>query len=154
MDTNNIGIHVWPFHKEIKVALLNENAIPPTRNHWSDAGIDFYSLRDVIIPPYTCKHISTGITVEIPFGFFGLLKEKGKSRWLIGAGVVDEGYQGEIIFKVYNPTNDGTSILRGQAVGQMVLIPIIRPEIAIYSIDEIHKEETERGNSGGILEEL
>lgn len=149
-----IPIHLWPYHKEIKVALIDKDAIPPERKHWPDAGLDFYSLGDVIVPPYSAKNVRTGITMEIPFGFFGLLKEKGRSDFLIGAGVIDEGYQGEIIFKVFNPTNDTITFLRGQPVGQMVLIPIIRPEVAIFDLKELHKQETERGNTGGILEEL
>jgi dUTPase len=110
-------------------------------------------LYDVVVPPFSIKNVKTGITMEIPWGFFGLLKEKGRSNFIIGAGVVDQNYQGEIIFKIFNPTNEPVTFIRGQQIGQMIFIPIIRPDIAVYSLEEIHKEETERGNTGGILEQ-
>ena len=43
------------------------------------------------------------MTVEIPAGYVGLVKPKGRNDHLLGAGVVDAGYQGEILVKVVNP---------------------------------------------------
>lgn len=149
-----IPIHLWPFHKEVRVALIDEDAVVPTRNHWSDAGLDFYALYDTIIPPHSYKNIRTGITMEIPFGFFGLLKERGQSNFLIGGGVIDEGYQGEIIFKIFNTYKEPVTFLRGQPVGQMLFIPIIRPDIAVFDVADLHKEISDRGVEAGITEEI
>lgn len=141
----------WGYYSEIKIAKTDETAQLPFRKNKKDAGLDFYSLRDYIIEPHEFKVVDTGITVEIPSGYFGLLKPKGSSPHLIGAGVVDEPYQGEIMFKVFNISNYRMVIRKYDPIGQMVIIPIISPRIEEVSLEEIHKEETERGATGGIL---
>ncbi len=148
-----VSITVWPYVDALAVAKLEEDAIIPTRKHDGDAGIDFYTLHDVLIKPRQIRVVRTGITVQLPYHYFGLLKPKSKSDHLVGAGVVDPDYQGEILFKIYNPHDDATSFLAGQPVGQMVLIPIVRPAVVEIELDEIHQEETERGATGGILED-
>ena len=147
-----VSITVWPYVDALAVAKLEEDAIIPTRKHDGDAGVDFYALKDVVIGPRQMKVVKTGITVQLPYHYFGLLKPKGGSNHLVGAGVVDPDYQGEILFKIYNPHDDATSFLAGQPVGQMVLVPIIRPPVVEVDVDEIHQEETERGATGGITE--
>jgi dUTP pyrophosphatase len=147
-----VSITVWPYVDALPVAKLEEGAVLPTRKHDGDAGVDFYALKDVVIGPRQMKVVKTGITVQLPYHYFGLLKPKGGSNHLVGAGVVDPDYQGEILFKIYNPHDDATSFLAGQPVGQMVLVPIVRPSIVEVSVDEIHQEETERGATGGIIE--
>jgi len=153
-DISKVGLMMWLFWPEIKMARLDERAIVPVRKHWDDAGLDFCALHDTLIPSMEYKTVGTGITVEMPSGFFGLLKPKGGNNHLVGAGVVDQGYQGEIMFKIFNPTKDTMSFSAGQPIGQMVLIPVIRPTPVEVSLDEVHKEMTERANTGGILEDV
>jgi len=148
------GFTVWPFIDKIYVARLDINATLPTRKHQGDAGLDFYALHDTLIQPRQVKVVRTGITVELPAHYFGLLKPKGRSNLNIWAGVVDPTYQGEVLFKVYNPYDETMSFLAGQPVGQMIIIPIIRPPIVEISPDEIHKEKSDRGETGGILEDV
>jgi dUTP pyrophosphatase len=148
-----VSITVWPYVDELIVAKLEEDAILPTRKHDGDAGTDFYALQNVLIGPREMKVVRTGITVQLPYHYFGLMKPKGGSDNLVGAGVVDPDYQGEILFKIYNPSDDPISFLAGQPLGQMVLVPIVRPPVVEVGLDEIHQEETERGATGGILED-
>lgn len=149
-----VSITVWPYVDALVVAKLEEDAILPTRKHDGDAGVDFYALHDVLIGPGQMRVVRTGITVQLPYHYFGLLKPKSSSDQFIGAGVIDPDYQGEILFKIHNPHDDATSFLAGQPVGQMVLIPIVRPSVVEVGIDEIHQEETERGATGGIAENV
>lgn len=135
----------------MRFAKLYEDAIAPTRKHSTDAGIDFYAYGDYIIEPNSYKTIKTGITVEIPNRTFGLLKPKGRSNYLIGAGVVDEGYQGEILVKVFNPTLARLVFRNGVPVAQMVIIPIHTASPYEVSLEEIHQEKTERSATGGIV---
>ncbi|NTW43286.1 MAG: dUTP diphosphatase, partial [Anaerolineaceae bacterium] len=81
----------------IKIAKLVPNAIIPTRKHADDAGIDLYASQNIAIPALSYTIVSTGITVEIQHGFVGLIKPKGRNNHILGAGVVDAGYQGEIL---------------------------------------------------------
>ena len=65
--------------EKMKAAKLNERAILPTRKHPDDAGIDFYSIENKTIPPHSYDVIGTGITVEIPRGYVGLMMPKSRN---------------------------------------------------------------------------
>lgn len=145
------GFTVWPHVDRILVSCIDTNAIPPTRKHPGDAGLDFYALQDTLIKPGGVKVVRTGVTLELPPHYFGLLKPKGGSNFDVFAGVVDPNYQGEILFKVYNPSKDNLTFLAGQPVGQMVFIPIIKPPVVEVSIEELHVDESDRGTTGGIV---
>lgn len=138
----------------IKAAKLRENAVYPTRKHPDDAGMDFYACEEKVIPPHGVDIVRTGITIEIPEGYVGLLRLKSRSDYLLGAGVVDAGYQGEILIKIFNPLETPLHITEGQAIAQMLLIPVITPEIEPCSLSEIHQTVSSRGNSGGIVSQL
>jgi dUTP pyrophosphatase len=146
------GFTVWPFVEKVYMARIESKAVLPTRKHQGDAGLDFYAFQDTLIKPGAIKAVRTGITLELPAHYFGLMKPKGGSDFDVWAGVVDPNYQGEILFKIHNPHNENITFLAGQPVGQMVIVPIIRPPVVEISIEEIHAKETDRGATGGILE--
>lgn len=147
----------------IKFALLNENAKVPTRKHPTDAGIDLYIYRfygpgdgtnedplfsgDVVI-------FHTGVTVEIPKGYFGWITNKSKSDYIIGGGIVDEGYQGELLIKVINPTSEVLWVDYDKPVAQLLIIPCSTTEVEIVDKDKIHKEVSSRGTTGGIVDQV
>lgn len=133
--------------------LLEKDATHPTIKHPDDAGMDFYAYGDYIIKPQTFKIIRTGITVELPENFHGLLKPKSGSAFLVGAGVIDNGYQGEILFRLFNVLDYDLVFRDGDPIGQMILLPAYSPT-PVISWAMIHDSETDRGNSGGILKEL
>jgi dUTP pyrophosphatase len=135
----------------VRVARLDANARLPVRKHAADAGIDFYALEAGEVPPGEFRLIHTGITVEIPAGYVGFLKGKGSSIHLIGSGVIDAGYQGEIIFRVINPLKAPVTFRAGDPVGQMVLVPVVTPAVVEVDPGEIHAQPSERGATGGIL---
>lgn len=135
----------------IKAAKLQKDAIVPTRKHADDAGIDFYAVEPVTIEPHSFGIVKTGITIEIPRGFVGLMKPKSRNNHILGAGVIDAGYQGEIQIKVANLTDDVLQIPYGQAVGQMLIIPVVTPAVEEVTLDMIHTEVSDRGATGGIL---
>jgi dUTP pyrophosphatase len=135
------------------VARLRPDAYLPTRKHPEDAGLDFYAVDPVTVGPFSISIVPTGITVEIPPGMAGLLKPKGSSNHLVGAGVVDAGYQGEILIKVANPTTDPIEFKPGDPIGQMVLLPVVTPQVEETSLDEIHSRRSARSGSGGIVDQ-
>ena len=137
--------------KTIKAAKLREDAILPTRKHPDDAGIDFYSVDSVWIQPNNFKIVKTGITVEIPKGYVGLMKPKSRSNFLLGAGVIDAGYQGEIQIKVANVGLGTLTIAYGDAIAQMLIVPVETPAVEEVPLSGIHQEASERGATGGIL---
>lgn len=137
--------------QNIRIAKLHPKAVMPSRKHVEDAGLDIYACQSMQISPRSFAIIPTGITMEIPTGYVALIKPKGRNNHLLGAGVVDAGYQGELLVKIFNPTDDVLQINPGDAIGQILLIPIITPAVLEIPLDEIHKNETQRGANGGIV---
>jgi len=135
----------------IRIARLRRDAILPTRKHPADAGLDVYAVETVEIAPHNFAIVPTGVTVEIPAGYVGLLKPKGRSDHLLGAGVVDAGYQGEILIKVANLTDQILIFKNGDAVGQLLILPVLTPAVEEVDAGEIHGKKSSRGAGGGIV---
>lgn len=135
----------------LRVARLRPDALLPTRKHPQDAGLDLYAVQTVVLAAHEVGIVPTGITVEVPAGQVALIKPKGRSNHLLGAGVVDAGYQGELLVKVVNPSSHPLTIAAGEAVGQLLLLPIFTPAVEEVALEDIHRSATPRGSSGGIV---
>lgn len=135
---------------EIKFAKTSPIAKMPSRKHEQDAGIDLYAAEAGFVPPFGLAVIGTGVCFDLPEGFAALLFPKSRSNFLLGAGVIDAGYQGEIRVKVANPTPAPLTFEPGDALAQMIIVPIVTPAVAEASIETIYSVRSERGASGGI----
>jgi len=124
--------------------------VPPRRKYPSDAGIDLFSFGDYKIEPHSIGIIRTGVSIEIPKNCMGWITNKSSSNFLVGAGVVDEGYQGEILIKVFNVLSEPLIINHGKAVAQLIILPILRPDLEWVLVDDFFSDETQRGERGGI----
>ena len=127
--------------------MLDEGAIMPTRAHKQDAGLDLYTPHGAYLWPGDSTVIDTGVHVEIPEGYVGMLKSKSglNTRYgICGEGVVDAGYTGSIRAKLYNHGERPYGFKKGDKIIQLVLLPIITPELTL--VDSF--EETERGDGG------
>jgi dUTP pyrophosphatase len=131
-------------------ARLRTDALLPMRKHPQDAGADIYSIEDVILWPFSYRNIHTGITMEIPEGTMLLVRPKGRNNHLVGSGVIDAGYQGEIIIKIVNYSWKPMRIQKGMAVAQLVQLPVICEPLRERDLSEIHIQSSARGASGGI----
>lgn len=132
--------------KSIKVK-LDDGAFVPTRAHDLDAGLDLYAMEDAVIFRHGSHAFDTGVHVAIPEGYVGFLKSKSGlnvNSGIQSSGVIDAGYTGSICVKLYNHGFEAVHICRGQKISQLVLLPIITPEIEL--VDEL--EATERGDGG------
>ena len=136
----------------IKFSRLHQDAILPTRKHPKDAGIDLYCIQNCSIKPGCSEIVKTGVSVELPENCFGLLKPKSSNNHLVGAGVIDQDYRGELLVKVINYNlNNLLVITKGAGIAQLLVIPINYPEIVeVSNVDK----NTERGDSGGIATQL
>lgn len=133
---------------------LDPGAYMPTRAHDTDAGLDLYSPVDVTVPARwdelcidgsVC--IDTGIHVEIPAGYVGMIKSKSGlnvKNNITSEGVIDSGYTGSMVVKLYNHGISSVQIKKGQKISQLVIMPIITPELEV--VDSL--EATERGDGG------
>jgi dUTP pyrophosphatase len=127
---------------------LDDGAFAPESAHTADAGYDLRTPRDCYIQAGSAAIIDTGVHMAIPEGYVGFLKSKSGLNvrdHLTGEGVIDSGYTGSIVVKLYhNGEYGGKQFHRGDKVIQIVLLPIIKPDIEI--VDSL--EETERGENG------
>ena len=133
---------------EIKVK-LDEGAFAPESAHEWDAGYDLRTPAPFIICPGKNVTVDTGVHIAIPQGYVGFLKSKSGlnvRNSLTGEGVIDAGYTGSVVCKLYHNDTDGYEkrFERGDKIIQIVLLPIIKPKVVI--VDEL--DETERGDGG------
>lgn len=143
----------------LKIAKIYDNAILPNRKHYNDAGLDLYAClqthnKALTLRPGELDVVETGVMIEIPDGFVGLIWPKSRSDFLIGGGVIDSSYQGQILVKVMNVTNYNVTIYNGDAVAQLLIQPVLIPEVVEVDISEIHRKKSERGNSGGVVSQF
>lgn len=114
---------------------VREDAIPPTRANPSDAGLDVYynpgkgDRETVLLGPNQSTILPTGLKFGIPHGYMLEVKNRSsnasKLGLLVGACVVDSGYEGEIFVNLHNVGNEVQIIKRGAKIAQMVLIPVV-----------------------------
>lgn len=126
---------------------LDENAKKPTRAHRTDAGLDLYSRTSILIKAGESACFDTGVHIEIPSGYVGMLKSKSGLNvkcGLLSEGVIDAGYTGSICVKLYNHSDADYFISEGDKISQLVIMPIETP--ALMFVDEL--EKTDRGNNG------
>ena len=110
---------------QLKVKKLIEDAKLPTKGHPGDAGLDFYSVSDVVFPKGESRDVFSGVAVEIPEGFVGLVWDKSSIAFKKGlktmGGVIDSGYRGEIIFHLFNTSNEDVEIKKGEQIAQLII---------------------------------
>lgn len=131
---------------KIKVK-LDEGAKMPTRAHDTDAGLDIYAREGQIIPARQSAKFDTGVHVELPEGTVGFLKSKSGLNVTFGltnTGVIDVGYTGSIVVKLYNNSDVDYEVKAGDKISQLVILPILTP--TPYLVDSL--EDTERGDNG------
>ncbi|KKS05009.1 MAG: Deoxyuridine 5'-triphosphate nucleotidohydrolase Dut [Candidatus Nomurabacteria bacterium GW2011_GWC2_41_8] len=110
---------------KIKVKKLHKDAKLPTHGHPGDAGMDFYSVEDVIFPPGKQVHVHTGVALEILEGYVGLVWDKSSVAFNMGlkvmGGVIDSSYRGEIVMNLLNVSKKEVIIEKGHKVAQMLI---------------------------------
>lgn len=126
---------------------LDQGAFMPTRGHETDAGLDLCSPTTTLLKAHDSFVFDTGVHVQIPVGYVGFLKSKSGlnvKHGITSEGVIDSGYTGSIRAKLYNNSEKDYLINRGDKITQLVILPIITPELELVE----SLEETERGNGG------
>jgi dUTP pyrophosphatase len=146
----------------LKVYRIRPDAILPVRVHKTDAGMDLfycsngdkklYNTEDFYIPPKTSRLLSTGIKVEIPYGHMLEIKNKSgiayKRQLLVGACVIDPGYDGEIYINLHNIGAETQVIKEGDKIAQAVMVPIVHCRVEEVETDEFLNFHSRRGDGG------
>lgn len=127
--------------------MLDDGAFVPTRAHDTDAGLDLYARVDTVVLAKESATFDTGVHIELPPDSVGFIKSKSGlnvKHGLLSECVIDEGYTGSIVVKLYNHSGYDYKVHRGDKISQLVILPILKPELEI--VDSL--EETDRGNNG------
>lgn len=127
--------------------VVEKDAIKPTKAHEFDAGWDLYSRDVKVVHAHSYETFDTGVHIEIPNGYVGFLKSKSGlnvKHNIVSEGVIDSGYTGSIVVKLYNHGDEDYQVLKGNKITQIVFLPILTDTMDL--VDELG--ETDRGDNG------
>jgi len=130
---------------KLKVKKLHQDAKMPSHGHPGDAGMDFYTVEDVIFMPGKQEKVYTGVALEIPDGYVGLIWDKSSISFNLGlkvmGGVVDSSYRGEVIMNLLNTSDKEVLLPKGHKVAQIIIQKF--EDCDILEVEEL--SETVRG---------
>lgn len=137
---------------KIRVKKLKDNAMMPSYGSLEAAGADLYAclLEPVTIKPGESVFIPTGLAMEIPKGYAGLIYARSGlacKRGLAPAnkvGVVDSDYRGEFMIVLHNHSTVPQIIEHGERIAQLVITPVFTP--GFLEVNEL--TDTERAFGG------
>lgn len=137
---------------EVKVKRLREGASLPKYSTGFAAGADLYMCADSpeTINPGETKFIGTGIALEIPAGYVGLIYARSGLACKKGlapankVGVIDSDYRGEIIVALHNHSSSPVEIDNGERIAQLVITPYLTAEFE----EAAELGDSERGSGG------
>ena len=137
---------------QVKIKILDENATPMTYGTEYSAGADLYNLKgeNITVEPHKTVLIHTGIAMEIPEGYVGLIFARSglaTKRGLAPAnkvGVIDADYRGEIMVSIHNHSDSPATVEGGERVAQIAIVPFLKADFVVA--DEL--SDTVRGAGG------
>ena len=117
----------------LEYAKVHSGVTEPQRANPSDAGLDvFFSPKDsatVLINPGESKILETGLKFGVPHGYMLEVKNRSsvaaKRSLIVGACVIDSGYDGEVFINLHNVGSEVQIILPGNKIAQLVMIPVV-----------------------------
>ena len=136
----------------VRYQKLDQRAVEPKYGSADAAGADLYAVMDapMTLAPGQTTLVHTGLAVEIPAGFVGLVCARSglaTKRGLAPAnkvGVIDADYRGEIMVALHNHGTEPQTIDHGERIAQLVLVPYLTA--AYQQADDL--SDTERGTGG------
>ena len=146
----------------INIKKIRDEAHVPTKGSEYSAGSDLYAclndgLSEVSISPGETVMIPTGLSMEIPEGYAGLIFARSGLASKKGVapankvGVVDAEYRGEGLVALHNHSNQVQSISNGERMAQLVITPFLCAEfIEVSSLSDTHRGTGGFGSTGKI----
>eukprot|EP00435_Cladocopium_sp_Y103_P053680 s781_g17.t1 len=132
---------------ELKVKLLSESAVLPTRGTTGSAGLDLSASEDYRIGSGEYLLVKTGIAVELPRGTYGRLASRSSMACMgveVSAGVIDRDFRGEIKVLIHNQSGRDFWVRRGDRIAQLIVERMM--EVEIQQVESL--TETSRGRMG------
>lgn len=132
----------------LKIKKLHPDAKMPKYGHPGDAGFDLCAIKNTFVGRGEWFKVPTGIAIEIPDGYVGLIWDKSgvsvKHGIKVIAGVIDSTYRGEIFIAVANLRDKDYLFEKGDKVAQMIIQK--KETVDFEEVDEL--SETKRGSDG------
>lgn len=155
----------------LEYTTVHKNVFAPTRANPSDVGLDLFFSPDVekdsfdqeknmplgsiVIMPSQCMKLRTGLRFAIPHGFCLEIKNRSsvssKKELLVGGGVIDPGYDGEVVIIMHNVGRQPQMIKPGDKIAQAVLFPVIHVRPILVDEGELYSDTiaiSDRGDRG------
>jgi dUTP pyrophosphatase len=135
---------------QVGVQRLDPDLPLPSYAHPGDAGADLHSAQDVLLAPASRVTVPTGIAIELPMGFVGLvhprsgLAAKQGVTVLNAPGTVDAGYRGEVMVILVNHGTAEVKISRGDRIAQLVVQRVERAHF--HAVEKL--PDSVRGTGG------
>ena len=138
--------------ENVNIKKLNEKAVVPTYGSEFSAGADLYACADepIVIEAGKTVLVHTGIAMEIPTGYVGLVFARSglaSKKGLAPAnkvGVIDSDYRGEIMVALHNHSAEDKTIDAGERIAQIALVPYLTADFNV--VDDL--SDTARGAGG------
>ena len=127
-----------------------QDAILPRYAHKDDSGLDLFSVDTLILGPGDFSLVHTGVKIELPPGTEAQIRPRSGLAYKNGItvlnspGTIDEGYRGEIGVVLINHSREPFHVVAGMKIAQMVIMPVLRPEVQVSG----ELSETLRGQGG------
>jgi dUTP pyrophosphatase len=133
--------------------MIREDVYPPVRANPSDAGLDICYSPDLskkkgishdllIVEPWESVIIPTGLKFGVPHGYMLEVKNRSsmaaKRNLIVGACVIDSGYDGEVFVNLHNIGRDVRYIKPGERVAQVVMVPVVHFRAIATSEDNLY----------------
>ena len=136
---------------DLRIKKLNDKAVMPSYGSASAAGADLYSAEEeIVIAAGETKLVHTGLSMEIPEGYVGLIYARSgiaSKRGLAPSnkvGVIDSDYRGEIMVSLFNHSGETQTVAAGERVAQIV----ITPYLTVNFVEADDLSDTKRGEGG------
>lgn len=151
-----LGIKFCPLNdmtETLKFKQILDRAQLPTRGSKNAAGLDLFSAEETIIKAGGRQPIRTGISVEIPDGFYGRIAPRSGLAMEYGidvlAGVIDSDYRGEIICLLINHGESDKPFKLGDRIAQLIIEAIITPSSQwSEELNETSRDQKGFGSTG------
>ena len=122
--------------EKVNIKKLDERAVIPTYGTEYSAGADLYAILDgdLTIKPNQTEFIKTGLAMEIPYGYVGLIYARSGLACKKGlapankVGVIDTDYRGEIMVALHNHSDKEIIITNKERIAQLVIAPYLKAD--------------------------
>lgn len=138
----------------VKFKRLHPDAIAPTKAHDTDAGFDLFCIERLEEQDESTQFTyvyRSGVAVEIPIGYFGLLVPRSsvyKTNQALAncVGIIDSGYRGEVVARYSRVSAISNPYRRGDRFAQLLILPL--PAVELVEVDELNASDRGTGGFG------